>query len=324
VPDMNSKVLISNFFSALSMSLKPNRLSILMFHRVMDNWDYLRPDEPDVAEFDRQMRLVAEHFYPLALSEGMDRMRRGNLPPGAVCVTFDDGYADNAVNALPILQKWGIPATIFIATDFLDGGVMWNDAVIESIRCAGTGHIDLSKMGLPHYDLNTPDLKINAASDILNRIKYFDQQLRAAIVENLCSIVGNKVQKDIMLTKDALLELKESGIEIGGHTKSHPILSKLQDQAAIDEIEEGREQLTRILGGDVVHFAYPNGKYGVDFEKRHVAMVRDAGYQYAFTTDRGVATAQTDTSLIPRFTPWDKNNIRYVSRLWLNALGMQV
>jgi len=321
---MNSIQVFSSFFSSLSGLLKPNRLSILVYHRVLDERDYLRPDEPDVYEFDRQMGLISKHFSPISLTEGVEKLREGKLPRGAVSVTFDDGYADNERNALPVLEKWGIPATIFIATDFLDGGIMWNDAVTECIRSARTNCLDMSKVGLPDYDIGTPGQKCAAASDIIRRIKYFDQKIRADIVEHLVSVVDSDLPKDLMLTRNSLLKLSDSGVEIGGHTKSHPILSELQDKLAVDEIRGGREILADILGCEVKHFAYPNGKYGIDFHKRHMEMVHEAGYRYAFTTDRGVANTHTDPRLLPRFTPWDKTDMRYVGRLWLNALELNV
>jgi len=70
------------------------------------------------------------------LSDAITRLRRGTLPSCAVSITFDDGYADNAENALPLLQKYAITATFFIASGFIDGGRMWNDTVIESVRRA--------------------------------------------------------------------------------------------------------------------------------------------------------------------------------------------
>ena len=80
--------------------------------------------------FEAQMRVVAENFVPLPLSEAVDRLMIGELPPRAACVTFDDGYIDNVELALPILQSHGLSATFFVATGYLDGGWMWNDKVI--------------------------------------------------------------------------------------------------------------------------------------------------------------------------------------------------
>ena len=110
------------------------RLSILIYHRVLQSPDPLRPGEPIVDEFRQRMNLLRRYFNPLPLVEAIDRLQAGELPERAVCVTFDDGYADNESVALPILKKSGIPATVFVATGFLNGGQMWNDTVIESIR----------------------------------------------------------------------------------------------------------------------------------------------------------------------------------------------
>src|SRR5581483_9499448 len=90
---------------------------------------------------------IASQFTPLALDEALSRMRSGSLPARALAVTFDDGYADNAVAALPILARYGVPATFFIATDFVGGGRMWNDTVIEAVRALPASVRDLSACG---------------------------------------------------------------------------------------------------------------------------------------------------------------------------------
>ena len=112
------------------------RLSILVYHRVLPRSDAMLAGEVEAAAFDWQMALLAEYFQVLPLSEAVHRLHSGTLPARAACVTFDDGYADNHDTALPILQKWRLPATFFIATAYLDGGWMWNDAVTESLRQA--------------------------------------------------------------------------------------------------------------------------------------------------------------------------------------------
>src|SRR5438067_10198380 len=103
------------------------RLSILVFHRVLPQQDPLFPDEMDAQRFDKLLALLKSCFNVVSLRDGIDGLRRGKLPSRAVCITFDDGYADNAEIALPILQRHGMPATFFVATGFLDGGRMFND-----------------------------------------------------------------------------------------------------------------------------------------------------------------------------------------------------
>ena len=116
------------------------RLSILIFHRVLPGPDPLQPDVPEAQRFEQILRWVARWFQVLPLDEAVARLAARTLPARAVAITFDDGYADNATVALPVLKRVGFPATFFIATSFLDGGRMWNDTVIESVARRLTPH----------------------------------------------------------------------------------------------------------------------------------------------------------------------------------------
>lgn len=109
-------------------------LSILIYHRVLARPDPLFPGEVDRALFERQLRLLKRFYTVLPLSVAVQRLRDGSLPPRAACITFDDGYADNAEHALPLLRQYGLHATFFIATGYLNGGQMWNDRVIDAVR----------------------------------------------------------------------------------------------------------------------------------------------------------------------------------------------
>ena len=77
---------------------------------------------------------LKRRFSVLPLADGVERLYDGTLPASALAVTFDDGYADNLAVAAPLLRKHGVPATLFIATGYVDGGAMWNDIVIEAFR----------------------------------------------------------------------------------------------------------------------------------------------------------------------------------------------
>jgi peptidoglycan/xylan/chitin deacetylase (PgdA/CDA1 family) len=107
-----------------------------------------------------------------------------------------------------------------------------------------------------------------------------------------------------MLSRRSLAELTGVGIDIGAHTRRHPILVRLSDDEAWTEIEGSRRDLAELLGKPVALFAYPNGKAGSDYAPTHVRMAREAGYRAALTTEWGVATRTTDLYAMPRFTPW--------------------
>ena len=129
------------------------RLSILIFHRVHPVPDSLYPDEPDARRFTEILDWAANWFNVLPLPEAVERLRSGSLPDRAAAITFDDGYADNCVVALPILRQHGMHATFFVATAFMNGGRMWNDTVIEAVRRVATPEFDLERAklgGLPN------------------------------------------------------------------------------------------------------------------------------------------------------------------------------
>mgnify|MGYP000942071082 CR=1 FL=1 len=295
-------------------------LTTLIFHRVLPALDPLRPGEPDSARFDQLMRFIAGNFAVLPLPEAVDQLQRGTLPRRACCITFDDGYADNLTIALPILEKYKLPATVFVATGYLDGGRMFNDAVIDAIALAKTELLDLRPLGLGLYPLSTVEDKRDAIAAILNRIKYSEPQLRAKQVAGILdAAVCGPLPNDIMLTSKQLRELAQRGVEIGGHTVAHTILTTLEDDQALEEMVQGKWQLESIIGKPVTSFAYPNGKPERDYAARHVPLVRQAGFERAVSTAFGVGVAGSDIYQLPRFTPWGTSEIKMAVQLLRNA-----
>ena len=157
-------------------------LSILIFHRVLPEPDPLFPDEPDVARFEQIVQWLKEWFNVLPLNEAVIRLQRGNLPPRAAAITFDDGYADNLVCAHPILRKHSLPATYFVATGFLDGGRMWNDTIIESVRGTTQPEIDGAFLGLGVLPMNSIADKRTALAKIIPAVKHLPVGQRSEAV----------------------------------------------------------------------------------------------------------------------------------------------
>src|SRR5215831_728021 len=129
-------VLVRLLGSLSSSSGRTAALIVLIFHRVLRERDPLLPSEPDATAFIALVRLLAENFNVLPLSDAVARLYDGRLPHRAVCITFDDGYANNHDIALPILAARNLPATVFVAPAFLNGGRMFNDTIIEALRRA--------------------------------------------------------------------------------------------------------------------------------------------------------------------------------------------
>lgn len=292
------------------------KLDILIFHRVYPARDALAPTEPDADRFDRLMGFLRRGFNVLPLDEAVTRLRDGTLPPAAACVTFDDGYADNLTLALPVLARHGIPATIFVAPGYLDGGRMWNDTVIESVRGAKSDRLDLADLGLPVVRVASLDEKRAAIATLLPLLKYRPIEERTRLADTIGTRSGAALPRDLMLTTAQLRALaSDARITIGAHTRLHPILASSMNEPAETEIRGSREDLETLLQRPVDLFAYPNGRPDQDYRATHVAMVRAAGYRAAVSTAQGVATAASDPFQLPRFTPWGQSMLKFSLQL---------
>jgi peptidoglycan/xylan/chitin deacetylase (PgdA/CDA1 family) len=300
----------------LSPAGKQARLSILIFHRVLPQPDPLFPSETTVETFDNQLAQLKSVFNILALPEAVERLKDNTLPARPACITFDDGYADNVTNALPLLKRHGLHATFFIATDYLNGGRMFNDTVIEAVRLSPLEQLDLNDLGLGTHTLESFEARTTTIGHILSKVKYLPLQQRDDTVNEIARRAeAGKLPDDLMMTTEHLIALHDAGMEIGGHTHRHPILARLNDDQIREEIVAGRTWLEDALGQRIKLFAYPNGKPGTDYLPEQAKIIRELGFDAAVSTEPGVSTSRTDPFQLHRFTPWSSRRLRFLPML---------
>ncbi len=202
----------------------------------------------------------------MPLPEMLRQLDAGNtLPRGAVAITFDDGYASNYHLAFPVLKELGLPATIFLATGFIDGThPLWCQEVDARFRARGASREELFHT--------------------LSQFKLLpDPEMRAAIAK-----LGPKVRwqvPDVTLpmTWNQIREMKSSGlIDFGGHTHTHPILAQCTVEQQAEEIRKCRERMTTELKSTPTLFAYPNGG-SKDFTSDTQRLLSEQGFESAFT-----------------------------------------
>jgi peptidoglycan/xylan/chitin deacetylase (PgdA/CDA1 family) len=296
-------------------------LSVLVYHRVLAEHDPLLPGEPTAEGFEARMRWVAAHFNVLPLLDAVRALREDRLPRRALCITFDDGYADNCTNALPILRRLNLPATVFIATGFLDGGCMFNDVVIEALRNVDGAELNLDDLGLGRHPLGAAELRARAIDRILSRLKYYEPERRARVAAQIAKRAGARVPTHLMMTSQQVRALAQSGMAVGAHTVTHPILAGIPLERAREEMSADRARLEQITAAPVRLFAYPNGTPLRDYRPEHAALARELGFEGAVSTARGAARPGDDLFQIPRFTPWDSAHWRFGLRLATNRLS---
>jgi peptidoglycan/xylan/chitin deacetylase (PgdA/CDA1 family) len=309
----------------LNLALLPrgrDRLSVIDLHRVLPGHDPLFPEAMHVERFSQLCGWLSGMFTVLPLDVAVRRLAEGSLPERALAITFDDGYADNLQVAMPVLQRHGLSATVFVTTGFLDGGCMWNDVIIESFRRTRLARADLrglvDELGEAPLALQPIMQRRDVLNATVDAVKYLPAGEREQRVRQIAERLEVMVPTDLMMSSQQVRELRRGGLLVGAHTVTHPILAKLSDEEARQEIRGSKGFLEQLLGERVGFFAYPNGKPGIDYDERIIRIVREIGFDAAFSCARGAASPQTDRLQIPRFTPWDRTPLRFGLRMVRN------
>ena len=157
----------------------------------------------------------------------------------------------------------------------------------------------------------------------LHQLKELEPDKRREAVAFVQKSAAVALPDDLMMTSKQVVQLHQAGMQIGAHTCSHPILAALSDDHANEEIRRSKSALEMLLGEPVGLFAYPNGKPGKDYLAKHAQLVRQAGFMAAVSTAPGVSSATTDQFQLPRFSPWDTNQLRYGVRMLSNLRLVQ-
>lgn len=306
-------LIIKFLISAITALFGKNKLAILTYHRVGSSSNAVAMD---AARFEQHLIWIKRYFSPVSLPDGLALQKKGLLPRGAVALTIDDGYIDSYSTIFPLLKKYELTATFFISTIGYETGYLWDEKIASIIMTTKRKKITFDNQ---EYPLLTEEEKVSCLTDCLSKIKYMTIVERDEIIKKLdnYSVEINSIEQ--FLTEKQTLELYESGMGVGAHTHTHPILMKENAQVALDEIKQSKEILEGIIHRPIEYFAYPNGKFGIDFDISHIQMVEDLGFLAAFSTDKGVLKdTKIDGFQIKRFTPWDETEFGFSLRLALN------
>lgn len=260
-------------------------------------------------QFDAQIRFVKEQFDVIPLRQLVEILRVGrDLPARNVAaLTFDDGYEDNLTEALPVLKRHGLPATIFVPPGIMDSAeFLWHDWLEMLLARAGRKRL-LVENDLLDYEapIRTRGEKWHAYEILAEKLLIMPVRLRAQALNEIGQLLGipsfpRRDRDHQLLTWEQLRQMRRSGLmEVGNHSMNHMIVSALKGPELAYEIGEAHRRLMEEMKETVDLFAYPNGR-ACDIGGAAAALVKDLGYRAAFSTVPGVVTADTDPFLIPR------------------------
>lgn len=232
-----------------------------------------------VARFDRQMAMLAELGPSLPVGEVLERVQDGFEDPPAVCITFDDGMADNLALALPILRKHGHRATFFLATGSIGGQELLLNDILRLLRplCRDRSG-DLS-------DACRRALFEDGYAKSQSILKYAPEVL-ALWVERRGQVDTAALEQLRPMTWSQAREVEAAGMEIGAHTVNHVILTREKRRARRDEILHSVATIRSKLHSGRVPFAYPNGLEG-DYDSFDQDILAAIDVPYAVTQQPG-------------------------------------
>jgi peptidoglycan/xylan/chitin deacetylase (PgdA/CDA1 family) len=281
---------------------------VLRYHALTDGQDEVLYAAPDiclpVGVFRLQMAFVQRAYQVVSLDELVDVLERGaQLPPRALVITFDDGYADNHRLGLPVLRALGLPATVYVATGAVDGGSPFWVAAARALALRAPGDV-LEVPGQPSIPLGPAARREVAAKTLTRALVPLRSDARAKLLSQAAAAAGldlDSVLAGTMLTWNQIRELHAAGWTIGAHTVTHANVALATPEDAETDIIGSRDALAAALGTSVDHFCYPNS----GGQHRYVSpgvieILRRHRFRSATTSRPGALRPDADRFQLPR------------------------
>ena len=258
---------------------------VLMYHSISDGSADAHVDPVNrlpLAVFERQMAFLSEHRRVLPLATLVELTSRGESPPaGTVCITFDDGYLDNLTVAAPVLARHRLPATLYLATGYVQRNeTQWADVLHSLLQRRTVQRLSVPELGLPSADLAS-DAQAAAARKLLHRgllVAEHAQRAQCLLeIERQLRPEGTMPRLTMNWDEARALLSRHPRFEVGGHTQDHIDLRTHTGEVAQRQIDGCAADLRRELGVEPQHFSFPYGRW-CDSTR---ALVRDGGWRSA-------------------------------------------
>jgi peptidoglycan/xylan/chitin deacetylase (PgdA/CDA1 family) len=305
---------------------------VLGYHRVVEDFAFsAKTSIPSMLvclrTLERHLDWLGRHFQFVSLDElGLKLEAAASLDKPLAAVTFDDGYQDFYFHAFPLLKRKGIPAAVFVVTDLLNTTrVQTHDQLYLLLMTRFGGVMKapdlpclLERLGIADSRLaaTTP---FQATRRLLEGLPQADIQRVLALLESEVSISDDTFKPFHSLTWEMVAKIRQAGITVGSHTKTHILMTNESGATLNDELTGSRDELEARFGTPVQHFAYPSGL----FNTASVNAVAAAGYRYAYTTCAH-RDARHPMLTVPRNLLWENSCQDFRGSFSPDMMGCQV
>ena len=296
---------------------------ILIFHRVNDDRDPFLGATP-ISEFRAQVEYLAKNFPVVTL----DQIASGEFPlrhDYCVAITFDDGYRDNFLHALPVLSEFSVPATIFLATGYIDSNELpWYDQLGLAFKLTMQKRLALREIGGPECSLENQSGRLMALEQCSHWLRTVDEPARLKFQAELfraLRVPATLNLPNMMLSWDEIRRMSKQGLSFGAHTVTHPVTATLSKQRLEQEIGGSKQSIESKLQLPVRHFAYPFGRPR-DYSPEAKRVVQQFGFASAVTTSWGFNSPGDDLFELKRCQPWEPDPLMFGLKLdWYRFAG---
>lgn len=232
---------------------------ILMYHRVLPEKN-AHAISPEV--FELQVEYLKKYFRVVSINQLVDEAVSCVLTPYTVAITFDDGHEDFYTHAWPVLKKYGLPASLYVTTGFVDKKCwLWPDLLRYLLDSTSIRNLSIKDIGTLYVDKNHNQATWSILGDWCLKL---EANARAAFLDDLALRLNVKVPAQPLfpfapVSWDQLREMHREGLDIGSHSISHPIFSTLTDEELHSELTHSQERILNEIGNAPRGICYPNG-----------------------------------------------------------------
>lgn len=279
------------------------RANILMYHRIAED-----PGDPyslcvAPERLAGQLQVLVSRAEVVSLDEIVKPGRRPT-----VAVTFDDGYADNLLEAVPIVERLGVPITVFVTSRMVGSSSgFWWDRLARAVLRPSRRELVVRLPSGPEPVVTGTDPAARAAlAELRRRLLPLPVPQIDVLVSQLCDEVASGPETvPRVLSKEELCALAAHPlVTIGAHTTDHVMLRPQPPESQLDSVADSKADLESLLAAEVRHFAYPFGDRP-SFDRRSMDAVRRAGFATACSALPGCVTRWSDPLCLPRRTVSD-------------------
>jgi peptidoglycan/xylan/chitin deacetylase (PgdA/CDA1 family) len=255
--------------------LKGKGLRILAYHGVCQdgiaNQAWVPKCFVKQSAFEDQLRYLRQNAIVLPLVEAVARLRNHTLPERSVSLTFDDGYANNLYMAFPLLQKYGLVATIFLSTAYVESGDLFPFDRLRLIQQTGRRE--------SNPEIERADCLLDYKSHPLDLVLQSADRRWRELTPHL-----NQDQHETLrpLRIEEISRFDSELIEFGAHGHSHSILRNETRVRRNQEIVLSIQRIAQWTGRSTRLFSYPNGQPS-DFDERDKQLLQAQGIEAAVT-----------------------------------------